>query len=56
MTVTFGTVQLIPATESPAAASHEPAPPAGQAPPPDPKDLRPALQKLHERARRLRAH
>jgi hypothetical protein len=57
MSVTFGTVQLVPAaneaTPAPAAGGASP----GQAPPPpDPRDLGPILCLLHERAARVRAH
>jgi hypothetical protein len=56
MPVTFGTVQLVPAI-APAPASGQPSKHAGGPPrPPDPRDLAPVLQQLHDRAARVRAH
>lgn len=58
MSVTFGTVQLLPAPPVIAPASDAgPAPAAGpQAAPADPRDLAPVLRHLHARAARVRAH
>ena len=55
MPVTFGSVQLVPATPPPAGGAKAAAPGAAQQPP-DPRDLKPVLHHLHERASRLRAH
>ena len=57
MTVTFGTVQLVPASAAAGDSAQPAAPASGQAPPPaDSKDLHSTLQKVHDRARRVRAH
>jgi hypothetical protein len=54
MPVTFGTVQLLPATA--AANDGKPAAAKPSSEPPDPHDLQPSLHKLHDRAARVRAH
>jgi hypothetical protein len=57
MPVTFGTVQLVPASSAPPSTNPTaPATSATAAQAPDPRDLAPALRHLHERAARLRAH
>jgi hypothetical protein len=56
MPVTFGTVHLVPAPNSPSTSGAQATPAGGQPPPPDPRDLGPVLRHLHDRAARLRAH
>jgi hypothetical protein len=57
MPVTFGSVQVIPASSAPApaGASSTPAGGAGKQQI-EARDLAPVLHQLHERAARLRAH
>ncbi|HEY2031759.1 MAG TPA: hypothetical protein VGH20_21350 [Myxococcales bacterium] len=54
MPVTFGTVQLLPATA--AANDGKPAPSKAASEPPEPRDLAPSIRQLHDRAARVRAH
>jgi hypothetical protein len=56
MPVTFGTVQLVPATPPAAGGGAQAAAPGAAQQPPDPRDLKPVLHHLHERASRVRAH
>ena len=57
MPVTFGAVQIVPPPSQPTTPSTATATPAGQQPPPpDPRDLRPVMRNLHQRAARVRAH
>jgi len=57
MPVTFGSVQLVPASSAPATgATPASSATAAAARAPDPRDLASALRQLHERAARVRAH
>jgi hypothetical protein len=58
MPVTFGTVEVIPQSTSPAAAPAQSGGAAERSTPPpiDPRELVPALRQLADREARVRAH